>query len=125
MIQKFFSGNPIKTIQALFLNGGSTSSKEFNGLYEKFLPNNSQRVILEQMSQSNSRIVGQSHLDWIDVLFPQFYTIEKVCAIDGDYDDFCGTKLSACVKTDWSSFAPDPKSAIGTVNETTGTFNIW
>lgn len=120
-----YSGKPIRTIQALYANTGSVSSKDFRGMYENFTPDDFQRAALEKLSQANAKREGQALSLWIDDLVSRFYGIEKVCAANNEDVDMCGTKISVCTNTDWSSFAHDPKSAIGTVNETTGTFDIW
>lgn len=120
-----YSGKPIKTVQVSYANAGSASSKDFRGMYENFTPDDFQRTALERLSQSNAKREGRALSLWIDDLVSKFYDIEKVCVVNSGGSDVCGTKVSACAKTNWSSFAHDPKSAIGTVNETTGTFDIW
>ncbi|KAJ8965595.1 hypothetical protein NQ317_016297 [Molorchus minor] len=112
----FFFGKPLKAIHTLFANMDIITTKDVNGKFTKFIPDPLQRATLEQASQTDSKRVGDSLTTWIDELFSKFYS---------DTVDVCGKKIAACVKTGWSSLAPDPKSAIGTVNGTTGTFNIW
>ncbi|KAJ8925077.1 hypothetical protein NQ315_001249 [Exocentrus adspersus] len=119
-----YSGKPITALQAAYANGGSRPSKDYAGVYENFTPDRFQAASMEKVCTANAKRQGKALDAWIDNMVARFYAVEKICAtgVDGEV---CGTKVQACVGTDWSSFAPDPKSAIGTVNETAGGFDIW
>ncbi|KAG5899486.1 hypothetical protein JTB14_015197 [Gonioctena quinquepunctata] len=122
---EFYSGSPFKEGQINLVNSGSKTTKGYKESFQKFLPTESERTQLETWSHSNSEKTGSSLIRWIDQLQAEFYGIVKMCVVSSASMDVCGFKLNACMKTNWSSFAPDPKSAIHTINETTGSFDIW
>lgn len=74
----------------------------------------------------NSYKTSEELQRWIDSLVEKFYKTAKVCAImkKSQQRNFCGI-VNECIETSWSSFAADPKSAIGKVNQTSGMFDIW
>ncbi|KAJ8957493.1 hypothetical protein NQ318_020520 [Aromia moschata] len=77
---EFITGRPVqKLVPSLFSGRLLNTSKQGEGLYEKFLPNASQRAILEKINQSDSEREGNLLSSWIDGLFSKFYGIEKVC----------------------------------------------
>ncbi|XP_017786273.1 PREDICTED: xylosyltransferase oxt isoform X2 [Nicrophorus vespilloides] len=117
------SNNLVSQSQVSFIHGGSELFKEYDGTLDKFLPGNNQRESLEMLSISNSKRFGQDLLDWIDALFGKFYTLESICIASAA--DTCGLNVTKCSNTNWSSLAPDPKSHIGKINETTGSFDLW
>lgn len=122
---EFYSGTPIKQNQAIILNGGNKAIKTFNNTYNKFLPSEEEKRHLTNLSQINSRNFEDSLAQWNDRLFSMFYKIRKLCVSSERTMSKCGMIFGSCKNTNWSSYALDPKSAIGLINETTGTFNIW
>ncbi|CAG9819354.1 unnamed protein product [Phaedon cochleariae] len=119
---EYHLGNTIKDHQVPLVNGGSKTPKDFKGTYKKFLPTDAELDNLE----TSSSIQDRNRLrEWIDELSSIFYKVSDMCAVSLNSVDVCGTILSSCVASNWSSYAPDPKSAMGVLNETTGTFNIW
>ncbi|XP_060535752.1 xylosyltransferase oxt isoform X2 [Cylas formicarius] len=89
--------------------------------YAHFLPGQSERAALARKAEENSRRRGEGFVEWTDSLVNAFYAVEKACTTSR-----LDCEVEACTETWWSSRAPDPKSAIdGTVNETTGTFDVW
>lgn len=121
---ELYSGSPIKQNQAIILNGGNKPTKTFS-TYNKFLPSEEEKRNLTDLSQINSRKFGEALNQWVDRLFSVFYKIRKLCVSSDSTMSKCGMKFGSCKNTNWSSYALDPKSAIGVINETTGTFNIW
>ncbi|EFA12734.1 xylosyltransferase oxt [Tribolium castaneum] len=118
---EFYSGVPLGVKQARLIHGGSVS-RPLTDNYDRFIEN-SDEGILKGVSVSNSNKTGKELQDWIDSLFSKFYVIEKSCAVGRT--EVCGVQVEECRRTSWSSFAPDPKSFIGSVNETSGAFDIW
>lgn len=118
------SGIPITQNQAIILNAGYETLKTFSQ-YDTFIPSEEERKHLTDLSHTNSERYGNSLTEWTDHLFSIFYKIRKLCVISDSTVNICGIKLGSCIKTNWSSYSLDPKSAIGVINETTGTFNIW
>lgn len=115
---EFYSGIPLTHKQTLLIHGGSPS-KSVSDNFDKFLDEG----ILKAVSVSNANKTGKELRDWIDSLFVKFYVIEKTCAVGGS--EVCGVTMEECRTTNWSSFASDPKSFIGEVNQTSGAFDIW
>ncbi|XP_023025219.1 xylosyltransferase oxt [Leptinotarsa decemlineata] len=122
---EFYSGSLFRERQINLANNGSILVKKFKGPFEKFLSVNSKKRQLEVSSISDSKNREHFLTEWIDKLQSKFFQMEKMCAVVSASVDICGETISACVKTNWSSFAPDPKSAIGTNFKSTGNFNIW
>lgn len=123
---EFYSGISLLNGQINSFQYYELHSKTFNNnVYEKFLPDNSDRLLLESMSLSNLKRYGADLLDWIDSLTSRFYHIEKMCVHTLNAIELCGKKITQCINTNWSSLAPDPKSAIGSVNKLSGKFDIW
>lgn len=121
---ELYSGLPIRQNQVSILNGGYKTTKTF-GAYAKYLPSEGEVQRAFDTSRINSQKYGDNLTKWTDELFSMFYNIKKLCVTTARTADVCGIKLSNCKNTNWSSYAVDSKSAIGVINETTGTFNIW
>lgn len=118
---QYFGGNIIKQNQVNFIHGGVTVNNEFDESYMKFLPDLSERERLERLSQANAKRYDVDLEEWIDSLIMAFYHFENVCYLGKP----CSKDLQLCTDTKWSSFAPDPKSDLGQLNETTGRFHPW
>lgn len=123
---QYLFGNTVSSSEISFLHSGLAYSSNFGDGYGKFLPNVTEKALLEQKAFQNSQKEGQGLLEWIDSLVSTFYKIEKVC-VDSTLPEskVCGKVVSSCHGTNWSSLAPDPKSAISDINATSGMFNIW
>lgn len=121
----FALGTSIKLHQVALLNGGAKSVRDLKNSFEKFTPNLKVKETLAKLSEENSKKHGKPLEAWIDSLVSTFFSVHKICVTRHSAVTLCGVPVDACVKTDWSSFTPDPKSAIGPINETTGGFNIW
>ncbi|CAG9771125.1 unnamed protein product [Ceutorhynchus assimilis] len=117
---EFHTGKPITSHEIAFLHSGLTYLNTFGDSYSKFLPNDSLKGLLQEKARFNSQKQDDSLLEWIDSLVNTFYFIDKVC-VNGQVCE----KIDQCRTTQWSSLAPDPKSAISDVNATTGMFDIW
>ncbi|XP_050534829.1 xylosyltransferase oxt isoform X2 [Daktulosphaira vitifoliae] len=64
--------------------------------------------------------------NWIDSLVIKTYNILETCSVlTSESIDNCGIKMSLCSKTLWSSFSPDPKSDILSINKESGTINRY
>lgn len=122
---EFYSGISLLNGQLNPFQNYEQHSKLMNNMYDKFLPNESERLRLESISLSNLKRFGSDLLDWIDALTSKFYSVEKVCVNNLVKVEICARKIVQCSSTNWSSLAPDPKSAIGSVNSITGMFDIW
>lgn len=118
---QFFGGNLIKQNQVGFIHGGVALNNELEESYYQFLPAFSERERLERLSQANAKRYDVDLEEWIDSLILTFYRFENVCF----QGKSCSNGMQLCSETDWSSFAPDPKSHIGQLNETTGRFGLW
>ncbi|KRT81296.1 hypothetical protein AMK59_5714, partial [Oryctes borbonicus] len=121
---KFYSRNLILQNQVEFVNGGNSFYKDFDSQWDKFL-NNTHRQRLERLTLANSKRFGPDLEEWIDSLVLKFYNTDIVCAASVSVNSNCWKNLPACADTNWSSLAPDPKSTITTVNETSGMFDLW
>lgn len=97
--------------------------KSFDETYKKFTPNASDRDVLERLSFANSQLKGDDLEKWIDSLFSKFYSVERECVVK--QTEVCNRAMNVCSKSSWSSYYPDPKSAIEEVNKTTGSFDLW
>lgn len=122
----FYSGNIVTFNQVDFIHSGNSDVKLEHVLsqsYDKFLPNSFDSERLEQLVRSNAKRFGSDLNDWVDSLFGKFYEIVNLCGVNGNA--VCGRKVDSCRETLWSSMAPDLKSFIGTINLTSGTFDLW
>lgn len=118
---QFFGGNAIRQNQVNFIHGGIGENHDFDDGYSKFLPEIAERERLERLSKANAKRYDVDLEEWIDSLISAFYIFENVCF----QWKSCVENLQVCSNTNWSSFAPDPKSYIGQLNETTGRFDPW
>lgn len=121
---RFYSRNLILPTQVELVHGGNSYYKEFDGQWDKFL-NHSNKQRLERLALANSKRFGPDLEEWIDNLVLKFYTTDVVCVASGSVNSDCWRDLPKCQDTEWSSLAPDPKSTITTINETSGTFDLW
>lgn len=122
---QYLQGKPVASHEISFLHSGLTYPATFADSYSKFLPNASEKRILKEQAQANSQSQGPGLLQWIDDLVNMFYSVERMCADSSSQVSVCGNLMNDCRTTQWSSLAPDPKSAIGEVNATSGMFDIW
>ncbi|XP_048525855.1 xylosyltransferase oxt [Dendroctonus ponderosae] len=125
---QFLSGRPISSneVSALHLSLGQSAGPIWpNSDYAKFLPMAAHQQTLLEKANRNAQRRNASLLAWIDSLVGVFYAIERVCTTADSPVGACGLKIAPCRTTQWSSLAPDPKSAIGDVNATTGMFDVW
>ncbi|KAF7270775.1 hypothetical protein GWI33_016280 [Rhynchophorus ferrugineus] len=125
MPMQYLHRNGVTNFEISSIYTGVTLNSNVVDAYAKFLPNISQREVLEKDALTNSQKQGDSLLQWIDSLVASFFSIEKMCVNSKFSEDICGSTVSTCRVTAWSSLSPDPKSAIEKVNETTGMFDIW
>lgn len=107
---EFFSGNVVTQKQVSFIHSGSDVIKEFDPYWEKFLPNTFDRETLFSKSIADSKRFGTDLQDWIDSLVNKFFTISDSCTVK-NASGVC-QDLHVCSQTNWSSFAPDPKSSL-------------
>ncbi|GJQ70820.1 oxt [Trypoxylus dichotomus] len=121
---RYYSRNLILQNQVEFINGGNSNYKDFDSLWDKFL-NNTQQQRLEGLALANSKRFGPDLEEWIDSLVLKFFSTDAVCITHRNVNGSCWKNLPICEETNWSSLAPDPKSAITTINETSGMFDLW
>ncbi|XP_072386942.1 xylosyltransferase oxt [Diabrotica undecimpunctata] len=124
---EYFNRSPVRPHQVTYLHGGPKDKKDFKNSFGKFLPPALQKQEMERSSLANSLKTDVDLTKWVDELFLEFYSIKKSCESSklSRSVQTCGVELGKCEESRWSSLAPDPKSAIGQVNLTTGTFDIW
>lgn len=120
----YLSRNVLSQNQVVFMHSGSELLKEFEGQWDQFLVDTSEKENLEGLSLANSKRFGPDLLEWIDSLFVKFFNVGHICLVS-NIGNVCGIKVQKCRDTSWSSRAPDPKSFIGKINETSGGFDIW
>lgn len=118
---QFFGGNVVTEKQVGFINGGAGVGVSQDESYGRFLPDSKQRGQLERLARANAKRYGVDLEEWIDSLISEFYYFKEVCYLR----ESCAVGLQNCNGTSWSSFAPDPKSQLGQVNETSGRFDPW
>uniref|UniRef100_A0A1B6CJW1 protein xylosyltransferase n=1 Tax=Clastoptera arizonana TaxID=38151 RepID=A0A1B6CJW1_9HEMI len=122
---QFFSGIPITQQQAEILHGGSrqpykVAKDAYSHLLEPPDP------VLERKSLANIRRSGKDLHQWIDSLTSRFYSVMETCAVSSKETNLCRSiHLEPCHTTSWSSYAPDPKSTISTINKFTGLLDRW
>lgn len=121
---RFYSRSVILQSQVEFVHGGGGYTKDFDSQWDKFV-NYTDRSHLEQLAQTNSKLFGQDLEEWIDSLVLQFYERSALCLASVNTITNCWQNISNCEDTNWSSLAPDPKSTITTINETSGMFDLW
>lgn len=121
----YLSRNEVSQKQIVFLHSGSEVKDYDTTQWDKFLPTNYDRENFEALAESNAKRFGPDLLEWIDNLTGKFYQVGHICVVGDNYTDVCGIKVQQCKDTSWSTYAWDPKSYIGDVNETTGSFNLW
>ncbi|KAK5642064.1 hypothetical protein RI129_008231 [Pyrocoelia pectoralis] len=108
---EFFSGNVVTQKQVSFIHSGSDIIKEFDSYWDKFLPNNFDRDTFLSKSIADSKRFGTDLRDWIDSLVSKFFIIGSSC-IANDPNKVCARGFEECPNTNWSSYAPDPKSSL-------------
>lgn len=122
---QYVAGQPIVIHQTSYLHSGLNHPQTITDTYSKFLPNATVKLALQEEAQRNSLKQNEALVNWIDRLFRKFYVVDKVCVDANAQVNMCHTRVNPCRTTSWSSLAPDPKSAIGEVNATTGMFDVW
>lgn len=120
----YLSRNVLSQNQVVFMHSGSDLFKEFDAQWDKFLMDPTEKENLEGLSVANSKRFGPDLLEWIDSLFVKFFNVGHIC-LASNLGEVCGIKIQKCTDTSWSSRAPDPKSFLGKINETSGGFDIW
>ncbi|XP_050301024.1 xylosyltransferase oxt [Anthonomus grandis grandis] len=118
---EFYYGKPLTGDEMLFLHSSLANPGISEQGYTKFLPNETEKQMLNELANKNAQKQGEQLLKWIDSVVDAFFSVETVCGTD-ETDNKCD---KVCRTTEWSSLAPDPKSAIGKVNSTTGMFDVW
>lgn len=126
---EFMSNTPLTQTQVSFVHSGSVITKEFDSQWNTYLGNDNERDLLMRKSVSNAKRYGTDLREWIDNLVGKFYKVKRTCAVSAlvNVSFSCeGVKFEQCSLTSWSSLAPDSKSLIGAVNQTTGYINsLW
>lgn len=119
---EFKNNVKISKNQSTALHSG-LNIKESNTNFLQFLPNSFDKDVMRTTAIQNSKKIGLELKEWIDNLFEKFYSIEHFCAIREI--NVCKQFIPVCLVTNWSSFYPDPKSAITDINQTSETFDLW
>lgn len=120
---QYFSNTVVTQTQVGFIHAGPSGYEVFGSIYDTFLPSSSERESLRHLSVSNSKRFGVDLEEWIDTLFGSFYEFVNICVVNEISKLQSSFKI--CSQTNWSSFAPDPKSFIGEINKSTGKFDPW
>lgn len=123
---EYFSGKELSHQEADIIHSGSQSSYK-NFTYVKhtpFIPNQEERKLLREISDSNIKRINEDLREWIDGLTIEFYNVLGSCiARSSNLKDTikCGNhKFDSCESTQWSSLSQDPKGSIGKLNKVTG-----
>lgn len=124
---EFLNKTPLTQTQVTFIHGGAYPYPADTKGWLKFVEGSSRRESLERKAALNSRRVGLDLQQWIDSLVPRWYTLGESCVLSPvDISLQCSShRLKSCVRTPWSSAYPDPKSAIVSINGTSGYLNRW
>lgn len=81
--------------------------------WNSFVPNKQEVQRLAQQVTENANLVGADLLQWIDDMVKHFFVIKDICTIAMvDSNLTIESFHQICSNTNWSSFAPDPKSDI-------------
>lgn len=100
-------GKPIRDTQAVQVNAGSRyDDLAYPPEWEQYLVSKDKSLSLAESMEANSKRLGDELFEWIDKLVHTFYQIRETCSVDGSHS------LVKCSLTTWSSFAPDPKSDV-------------
>lgn len=100
-------GKPISDTKALQLNAGSRyDDLTYPPEWEQYLASKDNSKSLVESIEANSKRLGSELYEWIDQLVSKFYIIRETCSVDGS------RSKKLCSSTSWSSFAPDPKSDV-------------
>ena len=124
---EYFSGKDITQQEANLVHYGSQNYYK-NLSYVKpknFIPNQKDKNLLTELSNSNIKRVGKDLVEWIDSLSIEFYNVLGSCIVIPDnnlLDNItCGNyKFQKCVLSEWSSNSPDPKGFLGKIDKISG-----
>lgn len=124
---EYFSGKEITQQEANLIHHGSKNSYK-NHSYVKpnnFLPNQEDKILLTEISNSNIKRINGDLIEWIDNLSIDFYNVLGSCILYPDKDLIekvsCGNyKFQNCVLTEWSTHSPDPKGSVGILDKKSG-----
>lgn len=83
------------------------------GEWSKYGKSAVQKEQLQELSNSNAQRIGVDLQEWIDQLVSKFYVIKASCST---LNNFKCVGFEVCGNTNWSTFAPDPKSDISSIN---------
>lgn len=119
----YYSNRRIKQSEADFVHQLTNYNRDLDSQFDMSLPNSSERKSLEDISIKNSLRFGDSLIEWVDDLFTKFFSVGLICSVDTNV--VCGKEIQSCWKSTWSSYSPDPKSYVGQLNQTTGSFDLW
>lgn len=86
-----------------------TVGRKIDLQWEVFLPEQSDRKLREIEALEHARLSSDDQIVWINSLTDTFFTVKDICTV-GEHSHF--KHLTDCERTNWSSFAPDPKSEI-------------
>lgn len=87
-----------------------TIDRKIDQQYDIFLPNTENRKILETEAIEHIQLRNDEQIVWINLLTEKFFQIKDICTVGDSLEYF--KKWTDCKNTNWSSFAPDPKSEI-------------
>lgn len=124
---QFMAKEKITLKQAEKFNYGTKydMSLSLHSEYAKYLISLSERESLKTKSLADSKRIGLDLQSWIDSVVSSFNTIKKTCVSQyysgggrKNVDESYLSKFEVCEKTNWSSFAPDPKSDVSELGKT-------
>ncbi|XP_046968584.1 xylosyltransferase oxt [Vanessa cardui] len=118
---EYFSGKEISHQEANLVHSGSQNSYK-NVTFTKpikFLPEQEEKSLLVEISNSNIKRIKGDLIEWIDSLNLEFYNVLGSCISNTNNDNVsCGNyKFQQCSLSEWSSSSPDPKGTIGKVDK--------
>lgn len=87
------------------------TNKNYQKQWDLLLPDSTQIKLLEEKALKNSKLIDDEQIKWINKLISKFFIIKNICVINGT-EPF--ENVEKCNETNWSSYAPDPKSEIFT-----------
>lgn len=87
-----------------------TIDRKIDQQYEIYLPDIDDRKLLETEALEHIHLTNDEQIVWINSLTEKFFTIKEICTNGDKFLYF--NQWKECKETNWSSFAPDPKSEI-------------
>ncbi|CAK1556267.1 unnamed protein product [Leptosia nina] len=121
---EYFSGKEVTHQEVDLIHSGSQNSYRNLTIFKShnFFPSQEESLLRLEISNSNTKRIGNDLREWIDFLTDEFYSILGSCINNNVTEEkICGNhKFEQCRLTQWSSLSPDPKGTIGKVEQHSG-----